>query len=66
MEVSEEGTEVAAVTADSKMEFSVLLPAIPPPVPVFLADHPFLFAIRARKSGAILFLGTMLDSARGG
>jgi serpin B len=35
-----------------------------PPVPIFRADHPFLFAIRDRKSGAILFLGRMADSSR--
>ena len=36
-------------------------PSKPPPVPVFRADHPFLFAIRDRKSGAILFLGRVAD-----
>ena len=36
-------------------------PTKPPPVPVFRADHPFLFAIRDRKSGAILFLGRVAD-----
>jgi serpin B len=37
----------------------------PPPVPIFRADHPFLFAICERESGAILFLGRMIDPTRG-
>ena len=34
-----------------------------PPV-VFRCDHPFLFAIRHRVSGAILFLGRVTDPTR--
>jgi serpin B len=59
VEVHEEGTEAAAAT-----EAHMILGARPstaPPVPIFRADHPFLFAIRERKSGAILFLGRMVD-----
>jgi len=63
-EVNEEGTEAAAATA-------VLTPCTaapgaskPPPVPIFRADHPFLFAIRDRQSGAILFLGRIADPTR--
>jgi len=37
----------------------------PPPVPVFRADHPFLFAIRDRRSGALLFLGRVADPTMG-
>ena len=60
VEVNEEGTEAAAagvgmyLTGTSK----------PPPVPIFRADHPFLFAIRDRKSSAILFLGRVADPTR--
>jgi len=36
----------------------------PAPIPIFRADHPFLFAIRDRKSGAIIFLGRMADPTR--
>jgi serpin B len=64
VEVNEEGTEAAAATA-------VLIPLAasmgaprPPAVPVFRADHPFVFAIRDRRNGAILFLGRMADPTR--
>jgi serpin B len=33
--------------------------AVPPPV--FRADHPFVFLIREKASGNILFLGRMVD-----
>jgi len=64
VEVNEEGTEAAATAVHA-----VARPALrlfkPPPIPIFLADHPFLFAIRDRKSGAILFLGRVADPTRG-
>jgi serpin B len=59
VEVNEEGTEAAAATAVTFVTLSSMAP--PPPDPVFLADHPFLFAIRHRGSGAILFLGRLVD-----
>lgn len=52
VEVNEEGTEAAAATA---------VPMFRSAPPVFRADHPFLFAIRDRKSGVILFLGRVAD-----
>lgn len=56
IEVNEEGSEAAAATA-----VVMSLRAMPqPPVP-FKADHPFIFMIRERESGAILFLGQVLD-----
>lgn len=64
VEANEEGTEAAAATALGMAPTSALLPSKPPPVPIFRADHPFLFAIRDRKSGAILFLGRMVDPTR--
>ena len=57
VDVNEEGTEAAAATAVvMKLEA-----AMPEPVPVFRADHPFLFIIRDTKTGSILFMGRMID-----
>jgi serpin B len=56
VEVNEEGTEAAAATA-----VVVAAPGPPTSVPVFRADHPFVFLIRDRHSGAILFLGRLAD-----
>lgn len=61
VEVNEEGTEAAAVTAivlrDPK--------AVPEDRPVvFRADRPFLYAIRHNASGAILFLGRVMDPTK--
>jgi serpin B len=54
--VNEAGTEAAAATG-------ALLGTIGrPPVPVpFKADHPFLFLIRDRPTGSILFMGRVVD-----
>ena len=54
--VGERGTEAAAASAGYCLKAMEL-----PTVPVFLADHPFVFAIRDRKRGAILFLGRVAD-----
>ena len=62
VDVNEEGTEAAAATAASMMALG--LTSRPPPVPIFRADHPFLFAICDRVSGAIIFLGRMLNPTR--
>jgi serine protease inhibitor len=51
--VNEEGTEAAAVTV-VVIERSSLGPF------EFQADHPFLFFIRERFSGTILFAGAFL------
>ena len=53
VEVNEEGTEAAAVT-------TVGVSVVSTPVP-FVVDRPFLFAIRERLSGTILFLGAIGD-----
>jgi serpin B len=56
VDVNEEGTEAAAATG---VEVSAL--ALPgPAVPVFRADHPFVFAIRDVRTGMILFLGRVV------
>jgi len=63
-EVDEEGTEAAAATAVVMARAMARPPSTPPPVPIVRADHPFLFAIRDRKSGAILFFGRIADPTR--
>lgn len=52
--VDEAGTEAAAATA--VMMTLEAMPEVVEPVP-FVADHPFLFLIRHRTTGAVLFLG---------
>jgi serpin B len=54
--VDEAGTEAAAATA-VPME----LTAIPEPVVVITVDHPFIFLIRDIETGAILFVGRVLN-----
>jgi serpin B len=61
VDVNEEGTEAAAATAAvCKAEVTPGEPSIP----VFRADHPFLFLIRDTRTGAILFLGRVEDPSR--
>jgi serpin B len=55
VEVNEEGTEAAGATAIVMVEASAMMP------PAFRADHPFLFFIRDTVSGAVLFMGKVLD-----
>jgi serpin B len=57
-EVNEEGTEAAAATALTAPEAAP--PGADEPL-VFRADHPFLFLLRDRRSGSILFLGRLMD-----
>ncbi len=57
IDVNEEGTEAAAATGGIGGD-------LPGPVPqtiVFRADHPFLFLIRDNRTGAILFLGRVVN-----
>lgn len=53
VEVNEKGTEAAAATA-VVANFCALPPS-------FFANHPFLFLIRHNDSGAILFLGRLVN-----
>jgi serpin B len=55
--VAEEGTEAAAVTA-AVTEASGLHAT---PRRAFRADHPFLFLIRERGTGSVLFLGRVAN-----
>lgn len=56
VDVNEEGTEAAAATA-----VVMGLRSMPMPSPVFRADHPFLFLIRERQTGSILFMGRVIE-----
>jgi len=51
VDVNEEGTEAAAATVVEIIETSL------PQIPVVRVDRPFLFLIRERLSGTILFVG---------
>ncbi len=59
VDVNEEGTEAAAATG-----VGMALTAMEAPAPVFRADHPFVFVIRHSRTGAILFLGRIVDPTR--
>ncbi len=56
VDVNEEGTEAAAATGVVVGAMAVRRPA---PIPVFHADHPFLFLIRDTKAGSTLFMGRL-------
>jgi serpin B len=58
VEVNEEGTEAAAATGVVVGLTSV---SEPQPVPIFKADHPFVFFIRDNHSESILFLGRVVN-----
>ena len=61
VDVSEEGTEAAAATAVMMMRTSVS--ERPDPPVIFRADRPFLFLIRDKTSGTVLFLGRVMNPA---
>ncbi|RLJ04250.1 MAG: serpin family protein [Candidatus Aenigmatarchaeota archaeon] len=54
VEVNEEGTEAAAATAVVMKEAAMMKK-------LFNADHPFIFIIREKETGNILFLGRVSD-----
>jgi serpin B len=55
--MDEEGTEAAAATGVMMARTAFR----PMPIPVFRADHPFLYMIRDVKTGSILFIGRVVD-----
>ena len=61
--LDEESTEAAAATAVNMMVATAAMPSgpPPPPPPEVHVDHPFLFAIQHRESGACLFFGRVTD-----
>jgi serpin B len=58
VQVNERGTEAAAATIGGLM-----MGAIPPEPLVFSVDRPFIFVIRHKPTGTILFLGNVVDPA---
>lgn len=57
--VNEEGTEAAGATAMAVGRSGLGLGAA-----TFRADHPFLFLVRDKRSGSILFIGRVVDPSR--
>ncbi len=66
VEVNEKGTEAAAATAVMMAMPKSAAPVSVPFTPTFRADRPFLFLIRDRQSGSILFLGRMVNPTEKG
>ncbi|HEU4631447.1 MAG TPA: serpin family protein, partial [Gemmatimonadaceae bacterium] len=61
VQVNEEGTKAAAVTA---IDIATDTSAAPPPPTPFVVDRAFVFAIRDDGTGALLFLGRVADPDR--
>jgi serpin B len=62
VDVNEEGTEAAAATAVIARPTAAVFR--PKPVPVFRADHPFVYLIRDVRNGSVLFLGRLADPTK--
>jgi serpin B len=61
VEVNERGTEAAAASGVAVALAAAPIGGGPPPIPVFRADHPFVFAIRDRRTGVLLFVGRYVE-----
>ena len=61
VEVNEEGTEAAAATA---VVFAERMSQEEETIPVFRADHPFIFLIQDDETGNILFIGRISNPAQ--
>lgn len=61
--VDERGTEAAAATALGMRAGAA--PRVEEPIPV-VADHPFLYILHDRVTGAILFIGRVVDPRAAG
>jgi serpin B len=59
--VDERGTTAAAATGASMRLVSMVVPK--PPLELRI-DRPFLFAVRDRMTGALLFVGQVTDPGR--
>ncbi len=64
VDVNEQGTEAAAATGVVMYATALRRILRPPPPIIFRADHPFLFLIRDRKTGAILFMGRVTNPTK--
>ena len=62
VEVNEKGTEAAAVTAITMRVLGG--PLEPPQIPVFKADHPFIFLMYDKQTEAIMFMGRVMDPSK--
>lgn len=62
VEVNEEGTEAAAATGTIMVTKSMAAKRVE--IPVFRADHPFLYMIRHNATGMILFFGRLSDPSK--
>ncbi|XP_031406666.1 serpin-ZX-like [Punica granatum] len=60
VEVNEEGTEAAAVTVMHRYGACPRSSSLPKYVN-FVADHPFMFVIREKVTGVVLFVGQVLN-----
>ena len=63
IQVDEAGTEAAAATAVIMDELSIAGNGTPPIA--FTADRPFVFVIRDKTTGAVLFFGQIVDPSLG-
>lgn len=57
--VNEAGTEAAAASA------VLMSRGLPASLPIFRADHPFIFLIRENLTRSVLFLGRVENPAHG-
>ena len=60
VQVDEEGTTAAAVTS-----VGVGMTSVGPQEIYMTIDHPFVFVIHERQTGAILFMGKIIESGVG-
>ena len=62
LKVDEHGTEAAAATAVVALAAGMIEEEPPQPIP-FVVDRPFYFFIQEQLTGAVLFMGRVLDPA---
>ena len=62
VDVGEEGTEAAAATAVTMVRAAAFI--MRKEQKAFVADHPFLFIIRNRRTDTVLFQGRLADPSK--